>query len=317
MSTVKSEQSKISAQSKNPITSVTATSLPLEGERPSEGEIGGGGEIVKFRDTKTAEAGELLHVDLYRLPPPEALSLLESSADHPGLRCVEWADRVPSHLFEGGIVLTLKDEPGRSGRSLTVEFLDLPIPSRDDVIAWREEILLSPLIAKHCDAVAAFSVRLGEELLKRGIVVRLAALRAAGELHDLLRFTDFRGAAHIEEEVHPERAKTWEALKARYRGMRHEAAATTFLREHGFPEIAEIVRVHGLTLTGSHRITTEQRVLYYADKRVKIDEVVSLEERLSDFTERYSKNGKLEESDAWYEEARRTERELFPEGPPF
>ncbi len=65
------------------------------------------------------------------------------------------------------------------------------------------------------------------------------------------------------------------------------------------------------------RVSLEQKLLYYADKRVKLDDVVSLEERLRDFTERYSKHGSLTEPDSWYEEARSLERELFPEGAPF
>jgi len=154
---------------------------------------------------------------------------------------------------------------------------------------------------------------------------RLLVRRRGGESHRFQRRREWacRFAAQgnadcpIEEEILPERAQKWEEVKALYPGLHHEAAVSRFLIGQGFPELAEIVRVHGLTLADATRVTIEQRLLYYADKRVKIDEVVSLEERLRDFTERYSHLGKLRESDAWYDEARKTERSLFPDGPPF
>ncbi|MDO8468352.1 MAG: tRNA (adenosine(37)-N6)-threonylcarbamoyltransferase complex ATPase subunit type 1 TsaE [Candidatus Peribacter sp.] len=263
--------------------------------------------------------GELLHIDLYRLSAKDALHLIHSSDHHHGIRCIEWADRLPDGTPDDAcITIHLSERQDGAGRDLTVTFQDIALPSPEQVRRWREEVCLPHLIARHCDAVSDAAVRLGEELIQRGHIVRLGALRAAASVHDLLRFVDFhRGTGHIEKEINPDHERTWEEVKAGYPGLHHEAAAAKFLVGKGFPELAEIVRVHGLTLADSTRITTEQRLLYYADKRVKIDEVVSLEERLRDFTERYSHLGQLRESDAWYEEARKTERELFPDGPPF
>jgi len=268
---------------------------------------------------KTQHYGELLHIDLYRLTPKEALRLVSASEQHRGIRCIEWADRLPPDGREdGSIVVALEDGPNGEGRMLQVTFDDIALPSMDQVSAWREEFHLPHLIGRHCDQVAQTAVRLADAYQQRGCIVRLGALRAAGWVHDLLRFVDFhRGAGHIAGESNPLHERMWAEVKAQYPGLRHEAAAAQFLAGRGFPHLAEIVRVHGLTLAGSRRATIEQKLLYYADKRVKIDEVVSLEERLRDFTERYSRNGRLAESDAWYQEARKTERDLFPTGVPF
>ncbi|OIO52915.1 tRNA (adenosine(37)-N6)-threonylcarbamoyltransferase complex ATPase subunit type 1 TsaE [Candidatus Peregrinibacteria bacterium CG1_02_54_53] len=267
----------------------------------------------------TEHFGELLHIDLYRLTPHEAEDLVQSSHQHHGIRCIEWADRLPESWGEEGIILALNERPDAKGRDLTVTFRDMPLPTRKQVLAWREEFCLSHLIGRHCDAVADTAVRLGEALMQHThSIIRLDALQAAGWVHDLMRFVDFhRGTSHVEREINPEHANVWENVKARYPGLHHEAAVAQFLAGQGFAGLAEIVRVHGLTLADSTRITIEQRLLYYADKRVKMDDVVSLDERLLDFTERYSRTGKLTESDAWYDEARRTEHDLFPDGPPF
>jgi len=262
--------------------------------------------------------GELLHIDLYRLTPKEAMHFIHSSERHHGIRCIEWADRLATPVDGESISIALAEHQDGHGRDLQVSFADIAIPSLDQVNAWREEFFLPHLIGRHCDAVAQTAVRFGEAFQERGYIVRLAALRAAGAVHDLFRFVDFhRGTAHREREIHPLHARKWEEIKEQYPELRHEAAVAKFLTGKGFSELAEIVRVHGLTLADSTRITTEQRLLYYADKRVKLDDVVSLEERLRDFTERYSHLGRLRESDAWYDEARKTEKELFPDGPPF
>jgi len=266
----------------------------------------------------TQQFGELLHIDLYRLTPKDAHRLVHSSDDHHGIRCIEWADRLQESWGEEGIILSLAERPDGNGRDLTVSFRDITLPSADQIKIWREQFFLPHPVIRHCDTVADVAVRFGEELMKRGRIVRPGALRAAAAVHDLLRFVDFhRGAAHIEKEINPLHAQKWEAVRAQYPELRHEAAVAQFLTGLGYAELAEIVRVHGLTLADSTRVTAEQRLLYYADKRVKIDEIVSLDERLRDFTVRYSHLGKLQESDTWYAEARKMEKELFPDGPPF
>jgi tRNA threonylcarbamoyladenosine biosynthesis protein TsaE len=241
----------------------------------------------------------------------------EAAAEQSTHSSVGLQRRLPAKAGET-IAIALTERPDGAGRDLRVAFQDIALPTLSQVDAWRQELFLPHIIARHCDMVAQTAVRFGEELQKRGIIVRLATLRAAGAVHDLLRFVDFhRGAAHIERQINPAHARKWAEVKAEYAGLHHEAAAAKFLTGKGFPELAEIVRVHGLTLADATRVTTEQRLLYYADKRVKLDDVVSLEERLRDFTARYSHQGRLRESDAWYDEARKTEHALFPDGPPF
>jgi len=63
----------------------------------------------------------------------------------------------------------------------------------------------------------------------------------------------------------------------------------------GFPEVAEIVREHViLTEFSSERYDTghflAKELVFYADKRVRHEEIVSLEERLEYILERYGNN---------------------------
>jgi uncharacterized protein len=70
----------------------------------------------------------------------------------------------------------------------------------------------------------------------------------------------------------------------------HAKMGGEICREHGFTEIADIVEEHVVIKSnGSGRIT-EKEIVYYADKRVNHDKVVSLHDRLDYILERYARN---------------------------
>jgi uncharacterized protein len=69
---------------------------------------------------------------------------------------------------------------------------------------------------------------------------------------------------------------------------RHDASGGVLLRELGFPRIAEIVEQHviiqNLNLEGN---LEEREIVYYADKRVMHDTIVTIKERVHDLIQRY------------------------------
>lgn len=265
---------------------------------------------------RTAQGQSFLHLDLYRIPPSDVFALLHASDGHGGIRCIEWGDRLPADSIDEPTITIDLAEDGL-GRRAAVTFGDATLPTPAMVEGWRKLVHLPLHIALHCDAVAAFAVLLADALLKRATVVRQELLRLSGLVHDLFRFIDFRdGAAPEDTCTTAEDEKVWGEWKQRWTGLHHEEACAQFLSREGYPALAEIVRVHGLTLPPPKRRTTEQKLLYYADKRVSRDRVVSLEERFTDFRQRYSNGNETLEGRQWYEEARGIELELFPEGAP-
>lgn len=257
---------------------------------------------------------EILHIDLYRLSEKQSGELIAQSADFTGIRCIEWPERLrtmPEHAVS--IDLAESDAPGRT---LTIRFDDIALPNRSDIERWRNEAKLPPHIRDHCDAVAGLCDTLGKTLLRRGKLLRPLALRRSAEVHDLLRFIDFgHGTQPIKAEGTPEEQAAWGSFRNRYPGLRHEAACAAFLIDHGFPALAEIVRVHGLMQPPPERTTIEQKLLFYADKRVKFDEVVTLDERFEDFRKRYGNGERSRDGDIWLKEAKAVEEELFGEAP--
>ncbi len=263
--------------------------------------------------------GLLLHLDLYRLTTPQALDLLSAGADADAIRCIEWPERAATAFERERPIIRLTFTERGDGRDVRFDFDDIDLPSRADVETWREEVRLPAHVARHCDAVADVAERLGRALLERRIVTRPLALRRAGELHDLLRFVDFRpGASPAMAAASQKDLETWARWKERFAGLRHEAACTALLRERGYHALGRIIEPHGLAIPSPKRGTIEQQILFYADKRVRENEVVSLDERFADFAERYGRGGTATpEQRAWYEEAKELESVLFPEGVPF
>jgi tRNA threonylcarbamoyladenosine biosynthesis protein TsaE len=85
----------------------------------------GGGEVQSPTFTLIREhrgsGGRLVHVDLYRLAPGETAALgLEELLAGPGVKVVEWAERLP-YAVPGARVLRLSRIEGGEGREIVEE----------------------------------------------------------------------------------------------------------------------------------------------------------------------------------------------------
>lgn len=71
-------------------------------------------------------------------------------------------------------------------------------------------------------------------------------------------------------------------------GEKHDISGKELLKSLGYPEIADIVGQHVyLNDTSPNSPLTEADIVYYADKRVMHDEIVTVEERIQDLLKRY------------------------------
>lgn len=266
----------------------------------------------------TSSRGEFLHIDLYRTDGQQSHDLLLASEHHTGIRCIEWPERVGlEHLKKSGHVIHIDITEGKDGseRIIRTQFHDTTIPDDTQIDRWRNDARTPSHVVAHCDAVAALCDTLCDALTMRGQIIRKQAVHEAARLHDLLRFLDFRTGGRPDYTPGSEDLQHWEQFRERFPGLHHEAAAAQFARDEGFPMIAAIVAVHGLH-SRSLQKTVEEKILYYADKRLINDRLVTLEERFADFTQRYGNGIVTDENRAWHEDALRIEQELFPDGVP-
>ncbi|MFH0868407.1 MAG: HD domain-containing protein [Candidatus Woesearchaeota archaeon] len=154
------------------------------------------------------------------------------------------------------------------------------IPSKEECIGILTKNKTPSNVIEHCKAVCGFAEELAEKLVNKGFKVNKELVSAAALLHDIEREKD-----------------------------NHIATGAKLLKSMGFPEVAEVARKHtiyAIKELESYLNTIEEKIVFYADKRAKGNEIVSLEERFEDLKKRYNKDFTKE-----LEFAKKLEKELL------
>lgn len=161
----------------------------------------------------------------------------------------------------------------------------LPPPPDDErcFVLWRAYEML-PNVRRHSLLVAHIATRLAERAAERGFDVSVEQVRAAGLLHDIAKSYCVRhGGSHAMI------GASWVVERTRH----YPVAQGVLLHVHWPWPLPEGAGICSLPF-----------FIIYADKRVRHDRCVSLEERFEDLLTRYGKSA----------EARHSIRESFAQG---
>jgi uncharacterized protein len=163
---------------------------------------------------------------------------------------------------------------------------DCSLPTRKECTAILAEYHVPPHIISHSRVVAKLAVFLAQRLNEKGEAVNVTLLEGACLLHDLLRVFDFQQPDYNRFERNlPEQEKAkWQRLHAKYKAMTHEDAAYDVLKDK-YPALALAIKRHrymALLDEKDRPDTWEEKLLYYADKRVMHEKIVPLKERLAE-----------------------------------
>lgn len=142
------------------------------------------------------------------------------------------------------------------------------IPTKEQCLKILKDNKTPSNVIGHSKAVCEFAEELADKLEKKGIKINKELVIAASLLHDIKRVED----NHIIEGVN-------------------------LLNKLGFPEIADIIKKHSLFHLHKEEHqpkTTEEKIVFYADKRVKGNKIVSLKERFDGLKARYNKETEKE-----------------------
>jgi putative hydrolase of the HAD superfamily len=141
----------------------------------------------------------------------------------------------------------------------------MKLPAREECFQLFGKYKTPKNIVRHSITVNKVAVYLAEKLKSAGEEVDADAVDRASLLHDI-------GRSVTGPEKHNE--KGFEILKS-----------------EGFEELGEIVRKHRLDfISKPNQLSTwEEKLVYYADKRVNESEIVSLDERIEFLKKKYSK----------------------------
>lgn len=171
-------------------------------------------------------------------------------------------------------------------------------------------------VRAHMQKVADVCLFLGKKIRQTGEKIDLAKLRHAALLHDILKLCDFKelDLRFFNQNYTAEDIQFWSSLIKSCNHIGHIQAAYNALKDIGEDEIAEIVKKHDFNCLIKPKEcpkTWEEKILYYTDKRVRHDQIVSLAERLVDGRKRYFPDGNLPPEDPLIEKALyRLEKEL-------
>ena len=141
---------------------------------------------------------------------------------------------------------------------------EIKIPTKEECLDILNKNKTPSKIIDHCKTVCEVAEDVTNKLIAKETRVNKDLVVAAAMLHDNERQKD-----------------------------NHVIGAAKLLKSMGFPEVSEVIRRHGLYRIENEEIrpkTIEEKNVFYADKRVAGNKIVSLKERFEDLKIRYKKD---------------------------
>lgn len=138
----------------------------------------------------------------------------------------------------------------------------MKIPAKEECLILLNKNKTPSKVIKHSMAVCKVAEKIAEKLITKGIKLNKGLVIAAALLHDI------------------ERAK-----------KNHVVKGAKLLKSMGFKEVSEVVKRHSLhKLQQKNRqpSTWEEKIVFYADKKVMGSKTVSLKKRFEALEKRYN-----------------------------
>ncbi len=158
------------------------------------------------------------------------------------------------------------------------------IPTKEECLKILKDNKVPDNIIAHSKAVCDIAMKIADLLEKRNINLNRDLVAAAALLHDIKKVNS---SDHVIE-------------------------GYEFIKSLGFPEVASVVRKHGLQHVNSEEFMPKslaEKIVFYADKRVKNDKIVSVEQRFEYVKQRYNHYDVQKE----YDFTKEIEKELLGE----
>ena len=184
------------------------------------------------------------------------------------------------------------------------------LPTEQQCLDYFDEYKVPKNIFRHCLKVREVAVFLAEELQKQGRAIDKEFITCLALLHDLFKAVTFpnlkSNSSRFHQYVYSEEEITmWQMLRAKFAGKFEGEIAHDVFKDD-FPELAAALLRQGKP---EALLSTEEKIVRYADLRVFQEQVVLKERRFAYLRERYPRPAALWES--YEEKARQLEKELF------
>jgi len=138
----------------------------------------------------------------------------------------------------------------------------MKIPTKEECLRLLKKNKVRDNIIAHTKKVCEFSLKVCSVLEERGIKVNRDLVAAAALLHDIKKLEPGE----------------------------HEIKGAKYIESLGYPEVGILIKKHGLRCLFYREFiprTWEEKIIFYSDKRVKHDKIVSVDDRFEDIKQRY------------------------------
>ena len=193
----------------------------------------------------------------------------------------------------------------------------MKIPSKEECLKLFDRYKVPDNILLHSKKVKEVSLFLAEKLIEKGAEIDLELVESGALLHDLMKAVVLEKLAVDEKfklkEVTREQIEMWQELKKKYAG-KHETEATYDILKDDYPEFAIFIRDIGVIRDNLENVSWEEKIVHYADWRVFVDDIVSLQERLEDLHNRYHGKSTKDQEITWDAKSKvqfTSEKEIF------
>lgn len=274
--------------------------------------------IHEYKGASKKTSMHFIHADLYRIKNHgecATLGLEEFFAMKNKFLVIEWAERAQTILPKKRLEIRIKTLH-ENKRKITERLIDQKMTVKQAKKLLKEYFVPKNVI-KHSLQVTKVALYLAKKLKQRGEKIDLRSVHLAAMLHDLLRVCDMRNFDPKKFPYKPSKQEkvAWQKIRKKFQGMSHEEAGYQVLNSLHEPKIAKIILKHRFsTLIEDENKpeTWEEKIVYYADKRVKHEKIVDLKERLRDGRQRYARTKKEHEKAKKIErKVLKLEREIF------
>ena len=140
----------------------------------------------------------------------------------------------------------------------------MKIPTKEECLKILKDNQVPDNIIAHTKKVCEFSLKVCDVLEDRGIKVNRNLVAAAALLHDIKKLEPGE----------------------------HELEGANYISSLGYPEVGVLIKKHGLKHSFNDEFipkTWEEKIIFYSDKRVKNDKVVSVDGRFEYIKQRYKR----------------------------
>ena len=144
-------------------------------------------------------------------------------------------------------------------------------------------------IISHMKQVANVCKILANKFEGKGIKINKKILINTALTHDVFRVCDIKdyNPKNLDPKATKKDIEIWQELRDSYKKIGHEMAISRLLRNMGEYDLAGIIMKHDFYRIDQLK-TWEEKLLYYADKRVDFDTIVDLKIRFEEGRKRNS-----------------------------